>query len=97
MTVKGKNRNFIDVSREARVLRNLHLLERRLDSLVQLGQSPEERSLRSQSLRMLDQGLGDLLRIVKAGSASGARTPRVRSRAGVSPAAGSSSSNKGGE
>ncbi len=88
--VKGKNKAFIDVSRGARARRNLEALEAFLDKLLEAGEPSEPLSRKSQhlALQRLDQGLGDLLRIVRgredyAGVTVGRRVPARRADSGV--------------
>ncbi len=82
MTIRGKNRHFIDVSRAARVERNLSILFGQLSRLAEPSSEPEVSRQRSLGLSRLDQGLGDLVRIVRGASASGRGSPRRSRRAG---------------
>ncbi len=83
MVTIRKTKGFIDVSRAARCERNLQLLRAWLERGRGLDPAPGELSQeRSLSLSRLDQGLGDLLRVVRSGKASGTgRPPRRASRA----------------
>ncbi len=80
MATVRKTKAFIDLSREARVRRNLQLLVGQLDRLLQESSEPSVRQQRSQGLSRLDQGLGDLVRIVRGLSASGSASRRGRAR-----------------
>ncbi len=81
VNVTGKTKGFIDVSRAARVRRNLSVLSSSLERLEESASDPQVQSQRSQSLRRLDQGLGDLIRIVRGPSGSAVRRDsRARAR-----------------
>lgn len=85
MTVRGKNRGFVEASREARCRANLSILLSQLGRLVQQDSSPLQKSRQYDALRRLDQGLSDLVRIGRGPSGSELkRSPRARRR-GVDP------------
>ncbi len=78
-----KTKAFIDLSRGARSQRNLSLLGELLKGLLQESSEPSVQQRRSLDLSHLDQGLGDLIRVVRSGRESGGapRGSRARSRA----------------
>ncbi len=94
MTVRGKNRGYIDVSRAARARRNLELLRRYLDGLAEDVSDNDLLKSRQSSLSRLDQGLGDLVRIVRGSSGTAQRGARGRPAAGSQAAAARSTTKK---
>jgi len=92
--VRGKNQSFIDVSRSARARRNLRLLETYLDKLAEEVSDDDLLKSRQSSLSRLDQGLGDLVRIVRGSSATARRGGARRGRSGSQAAAARSSTDK---
>ncbi len=97
VTTVRRTKGFIDESRAARARRSLHQLAGLLEGLLEAHQEPSERLRRSNALSHLDQGLGDLIRVVRYGEESGGgRSSRRRSagRSRGAPAAEARSSTK---
>ncbi len=81
VTTIKRTKSFIDESRAARCARQLARLTGLLARLADPEGSPEELLRRSVSLSRLDQGSGDLIRVVQSGVAS-ERGRRSRGRSG---------------
>ncbi len=95
-----KTKGFIDLSRAARARRSLLLLLGLLDVLGAPSESLIESQRRSLALQRLDQGLGDLLRVVRSGRESrgrgrGTRGPSAPLRGEQAAVARSSSKREG--
>ncbi len=84
--MRGKNRGFIDVSRAARARRNLSLLGDYLDRLSEEVSDNDLLKSRLTALSRLDQGLGDLVRIVRGFLGTERRGGRGRPAARASQA-----------
>ncbi len=79
VTVKRTN-SFIDLSRGGRSERNLRSLGALLAELLVETSDEELRRRRSLGLQRLDQGLGDLIRVVRYAKGSGGPPPESRGR-----------------
>ncbi len=96
VTTVKRTKAFIDVSRAARAGRSLGRLRGLLAVLVEESADSTEQLRRSRCLSQLDQGLGDLIRVVQFGRVSegGGNRSRPRSRRGVREGASGPSSSR---
>ncbi len=95
VTVTRKVSGFIDLSRDRRCRRLLSVLGHDLDVLLTQSDSPDLQRQRSEALSRLDQGLGDLVRVVRSASSSAGPSRGASARRRGSGAAAASSSNRG--